>query len=66
MSSQYLKAHRKYAKENYKVTLDEVLQTACEENVFQRIWFGLKIVFKVYKKKPVKKTVKMVKTCTQA
>jgi hypothetical protein len=55
MNATLVKKMRKYAKRNYKLNLDDVLQTVCTENIFHRIIFCLKVIFKIYKKKAAAK-----------
>lgn len=49
MSERYVKKLYKYAKKNYKITLNEALNTVCQENIFHRIAFAFKVIFKIYK-----------------
>ncbi|MBX3008619.1 MAG: hypothetical protein KF816_11420 [Melioribacteraceae bacterium] len=55
MNATLVKKMRKYAKRNYKLNLDDVLQTVCAENLIHRFIFCLKVIFKIYKKKTVTK-----------
>lgn len=55
MNAGLVKKLRKYAAKNYKINLDNVLETVCAENVFHRIGFAFRVIFKVYKKKNMSK-----------
>lgn len=54
MNSALSKKLRKYAAKNYRLNLNDILQTVCSENIFNRLGFAFKVVFKVYTKKPIK------------
>lgn len=50
MNNGLVKKLRKYATKNYKINLGNVLETVCAENIFHRVAFAFKVIFKVYKK----------------
>jgi hypothetical protein len=51
MNNKYVKKLRRFAKQQYKITLNETLSTVCKENIFRRFVFAFKVIFKIYKKK---------------
>lgn len=59
MKNQLVKKLRKFAAKNYKLTLNEALDTVCKENILHRLIFAFKVVFKIYKiKNKSKSTIK--------
>lgn len=60
MNNRYVKKLRKFAAKNYKITLNEALDTVCQENILHRLVFAFKVIFKVYKNK-IKSTSKSEK-----
>ena len=51
MNNHLAKKLKRYAAKNYKITLDETLDTVCQENIVHRLIFAFKVIFKIYKKK---------------
>ena len=51
MNNKLVKKLRRFAVKNYKITLDETLDTVCQENILHRLIFAFKVIFRIYKKK---------------